>query len=440
MVLRHIPAKLVGKIDMPKDGPWEVVEQRVKDGKPLPVYVIKDNKGNTLYTHRENLTEYREPVLQIQPKATPIAAEPGQKRDAQRKKPTKPVEDGPASRTRSRTMTILTIAADSESEEDENPGNEDEGTRRPNEAPVIPPIVQGQLGDDSGDREAPNDRGARDELNDEGTHTSTLPPNPTSVPGGNNCRSPSELGEPGETVDVIYEEPDIFHDTREDEEELFQEPEGGNPRMVPRMDRPAREPEAAGPGYELFSRGVGGLRGAEAVASSDEDSEAEGQPSSGRRHLQVPAPDESDLSGAHSAYRTAESSLREASPPLTIRGLFGEEPIPRVVLAADSLRSSGSTFAEASGSTQSRGEAWSPTATIGSTPGRDEVFSPTGSERSAGNSSATMAPPNTPETNARVNRESLTGAIVEVVEQRPGEENIRRTSRNSRPTKRYQPQ
>ena len=57
-VLRTIPSKWVGKMDLPRDGPWKVVEQRVKEGRALPVYIVKDDKGNTMFSHRENLTPF----------------------------------------------------------------------------------------------------------------------------------------------------------------------------------------------------------------------------------------------------------------------------------------------------------------------------------------------------------------------------------------------
>ena len=115
-VLRAIPQKLVGKLDLPKDGPWVVHEQRVKEGKPLPVYVIKDNKGNTLLSHREDLSPFLKPLIPMhsseQEKAegeeeTPVE-QPKPARKRRVKRPV-PETDGPASRTRSKRLPISCI-------------------------------------------------------------------------------------------------------------------------------------------------------------------------------------------------------------------------------------------------------------------------------------------------------------------------------------------
>ena len=106
-VLRKIPDQYVGKIDLPKDGPWLVLEQRVKDGQPLPVYVIKDNNGNTLLSHRDNLSPYLEPVLKENEDENPPTPEkPNTPKSI--KKPDR-TTDCPAARTRSKSKQILTL-------------------------------------------------------------------------------------------------------------------------------------------------------------------------------------------------------------------------------------------------------------------------------------------------------------------------------------------
>ena len=66
-VLREIPSQQVGKMDMPKDGPWTVTEHRSLEGRPLPVYIVKDDRGNRLFSHREQLSEFKEPLLPDKP-------------------------------------------------------------------------------------------------------------------------------------------------------------------------------------------------------------------------------------------------------------------------------------------------------------------------------------------------------------------------------------
>ena len=111
-VLRAIPQKLVGKLDLPKDGPWVVTEQRMKEGRPLPVYIIKDTQGNTLFSHREDLTPFLEPLIPNHPEpkrgeeAKRPEKEPKPVKERRAKKPAKETE-GPASRTRSKCIPII---------------------------------------------------------------------------------------------------------------------------------------------------------------------------------------------------------------------------------------------------------------------------------------------------------------------------------------------
>ena len=102
-VIRTIPSQLPSKTSMPVDGPWKVVEQRVKDGKKLPVYIIKDDKQNTLFSHRQQLTPFTEPILKTQPETELEKAPEPKSRQKEE------VTDGPASRTRSRRKQILSL-------------------------------------------------------------------------------------------------------------------------------------------------------------------------------------------------------------------------------------------------------------------------------------------------------------------------------------------
>ena len=56
LVLMEIPGKHPCKLDLPKDGPWEVVEQRVKDERVLPVYKLMNEDNNVILSHKESFS------------------------------------------------------------------------------------------------------------------------------------------------------------------------------------------------------------------------------------------------------------------------------------------------------------------------------------------------------------------------------------------------
>ena len=106
-VLRTIPTKLVAKNELLRDGPWTVVEERQKDGKPLPVYIVRDEQGNTLFSHRNNLFPFQEPLVQPCQKAEAPAEKPVEAGSVKPKPKTSP--EGPATRTRSKTTFMLSL-------------------------------------------------------------------------------------------------------------------------------------------------------------------------------------------------------------------------------------------------------------------------------------------------------------------------------------------
>ena len=103
-VLRLIPNQFRSKLDLPKDGPWRVEEQRVKHGRVLPVYKIKNEEDKIILSHRESLSKFEEAegAENLIVKEQEQVVRPKEKKTKQ-----KAVTDGPASRTRSRRADIL---------------------------------------------------------------------------------------------------------------------------------------------------------------------------------------------------------------------------------------------------------------------------------------------------------------------------------------------
>ena len=123
-VLREIPDQFRTKLDLPRDGPWEVQEQRVKEGRVLPVYKIRNDDDKTILAHREVLTQFLEPTFSVQ-KQPPNRA----KKDKTEKSVTAPY-DGPATRTRARTMGILplrrlNVVSDGDDPDGDDPDSDD---------------------------------------------------------------------------------------------------------------------------------------------------------------------------------------------------------------------------------------------------------------------------------------------------------------------------
>merc|ERR1711954_407933 len=100
-VLREVPGQFRSKLDLPRDGPWEIQEQRVKEGKVLPVYKIRNEDNKTILAHRDVLTPFIEPNFNAQEKSPEKP-----KKTKGYKTPSIP-SDGPATRTRSRVKRIL---------------------------------------------------------------------------------------------------------------------------------------------------------------------------------------------------------------------------------------------------------------------------------------------------------------------------------------------
>ena len=399
-VLRSIPKKLLGKTDMPKDGPWEVVEQREKEGKTLPVYVVKDDRGNVLYTHRETLTPFLQPRLEeaTTREGTPSNQPRLEEAPAQKETGTKPKKrvatqeratDGPASRTRSRKRAILSTIAHDEPETAVTSRDDTE---------------EDESGSESGD-DGDDDAGGHNGSEDEETTPSS---------SGGEEESEPEKERPDSEDDI-----DVFHDTlEEDREDLYREPGAAADYSSSEETEGYRGP---GPPGERPVEGTSAGEGAR------------------REPLEVSQANESDVSGAQSAYRTAESSLLDVayrtaessiredagetpaepypqgkSPKTPLFDLFGQNTVPRSLIAKE--HSSGSTFAEAA---------------VATTMGRDDVFSPISVD------SGREAPCNTPSSAANSDRESLTEAVAEATGEEPSEGTIRRTLRSSRQTEWY---
>ena len=108
-VLRDVPGQFRGKLDLPRDGPWEVEEQRVKEGRVLPVYRIKNERGNIVLAHRENLNPFLEPNFNMQ--REPDFKMQKDPKGEEMEEETPPAEDegGPATRTRSKRGNLLTL-------------------------------------------------------------------------------------------------------------------------------------------------------------------------------------------------------------------------------------------------------------------------------------------------------------------------------------------
>ena len=105
-VLRAVPQQFRPKMGMPREGPWQVEEQRVKEDKPLPVYKIRNEEGKSILIHRESLYPFEEPAF-IDNKPQPVVVKDQPKRE--RKPKTVESHDGPAMRTRSRKNIILAL-------------------------------------------------------------------------------------------------------------------------------------------------------------------------------------------------------------------------------------------------------------------------------------------------------------------------------------------
>ena len=118
-VLRDVPGQFRGKLDLPRDGPWEVEQQRVKEGKVLPVYRIRNEAGNVVLAHRDNLKPFLEPNFNVQ-KSPERTKEEVRDRDA-----SIPNEGGPATRTRARLRNLVTLCKVTKRGDD--PGDDDPG-------------------------------------------------------------------------------------------------------------------------------------------------------------------------------------------------------------------------------------------------------------------------------------------------------------------------
>ena len=101
-VLRQVPAQFRSKLDLPKDGPWQVKEQRVKDGQPLPVYKVVNEQNRMVLAHRESLSKFVEPLFQE-------GKEEKAKKGEDKHKAIKNVESGPASRTRAKAKVVMAL-------------------------------------------------------------------------------------------------------------------------------------------------------------------------------------------------------------------------------------------------------------------------------------------------------------------------------------------
>ena len=125
-VLREVPGQFRAKMDLPTDGPWQVESQRVKEGKLLPVYKIKNELSQTILAHRACLSPFKEPNFAInlaKPMVNlPPTPEPTKAKGAIKSRNTPSVLDGPASRTRAKRRLILAMPADPiDAETDNNP-------------------------------------------------------------------------------------------------------------------------------------------------------------------------------------------------------------------------------------------------------------------------------------------------------------------------------
>ena len=140
-VLRDVPRQFRSKLDLPRDGPWEVEEQREKHGKILPVYKIRNEDEKVILAHRESLTPFAEPNFSVNKSQVPIQIEeqnePPKEGSRARKEKVRQVvsSDGPASRTRAKSKQIMSlletipppIIARVASDDDDDDGGDDDG-------------------------------------------------------------------------------------------------------------------------------------------------------------------------------------------------------------------------------------------------------------------------------------------------------------------------
>ena len=109
-VLRYVPSQFRTKLDLPKDGPWTVQEQREKEGVKLPVYKITNELNKTILTHRENLSPFQEPNFAENLAKTQTEPEERPKSASKTKAKSKAGSpDGPANRTRSKSKFIMSL-------------------------------------------------------------------------------------------------------------------------------------------------------------------------------------------------------------------------------------------------------------------------------------------------------------------------------------------
>ena len=140
-VLRDVPGQFRTKLDLKRDGPWVVEEQRVKDGKVLPVYKLKNEAQQITLAHRESLVPFFEPNFN-DTTSPEEEAEPVVKKKVPSCKTV--ISDGPATRTRSRLSIISRLPRE----------------RRPVNGPAALVDVN-DPGDDGGD--APDDEDAHND-------------------------------------------------------------------------------------------------------------------------------------------------------------------------------------------------------------------------------------------------------------------------------------
>ena len=400
-VLRKIPAKQVGKIDMPRDGPWEVVEQREKEGTPLPVYVVKDQRGNTLLSHRESLTPFEEPLIPNEAERTPETAERKGK-DAPSKKASR--GEGPVTRSRSRRdATLSTIATRREPTESAKSDTPIEPTINS----ITPVVNDAEDRDDAG---VANDE-AKD--NDEGAMYDCVQ---VGIDAGQFSQMTSSGESSPEFHEAVERPADFLYlviDPNNDE---------GVGSRVEEFHDPV-EPKIEVP----FIMDNVLMR----LPQGDED---EDDP--------VPVPylfQEQPEESAATSFRTAESSPRSS-----FRNMVGGDVIPAETIMAE--HPSGSTFADLTRASMSSG---------------DDVFSPP-LRTGASTNPARSAPPNTPQSRTQTrasdvrNFDSITyadeddplfrersedrdeGSVTEVTAHVSGELIAKRkTSRDRRPPDRW---
>ena len=432
-VLRSIPPKLVGKTDMPKDGPWEVVEHRKKEGKTLPVYVVKDNQGNTLVTHRESLTPFQEPMIPNEPTEVADGAKQP-KKEAKAKKT--PQNEGPMTRSRSKRYAILsTIAGEQEKAEVPNHDGPRSGGANP---------IQGD--DDDADDGGDGD----DEGNAEGEAGHRVIPHATVCnrgpdTAGSDVSSDADdcgAGAPATPPDELDEEGEAqarMVQVGVDANQYPQMPSSreSSPEFHETVERP-----------QDLSYYVIGPDGEEEIDEFHDPEERRIEDTMNRLEEEEeidPIPvqhlfQEPSEESAATSFQTAESS-----PQTTLfREIFGGDVVPRATIT--DYRSSGSMVADLTVVSMSSG---------------DDVFSPP-LRTGASTNPARSAPPNTPQSRTQakgsdlMNFDSITyvdendplfregsedrdeGGVTEVTAHVSGELIAkRRTSRERRPPDRW---